>query len=91
MMNTPSNSTPARITRPLTLHLYNLSCAADGQTIERAFKQEPGVLKVYANPATEKVYLEYEPVCTNPGQLQHVLQQAGFGRKTEHVICAHCR
>lgn len=90
-MSTPSNSTPASTTRPLTLHLYNLSCTADGQTIERILKQEPGIVKVYANPVTEKVYLEYEPVSTNPDRLQHMLQQAGFGRKTERVICAHCR
>jgi hypothetical protein len=55
-MNTPSNTITASTTRPVTLPLYNLRCAADGQIIERIFKREPGVMKVYANPATEKVY-----------------------------------
>jgi copper chaperone CopZ len=90
IVNTPSNPTTASATRPLTLPLYNLSCAADGQVIERILKQEPGVVKVYANPATEKVYIEYETVYTNRDRLQHVLQQAGFGQKTGRVTCAHC-
>lgn len=90
-MNTPSNPTIAGATRPVTLHLYKLSCASDTQTIERMLQREPGVVKVYANPATEKVYIEYEVAQTTPDQLRTVLQQAGFGPKTGQVTCNHCR
>jgi len=90
-MNTPSNPTTAGATRPVTLHLYNLSCASDTQTIERVLQREPGVVKVYANPATEKVYIEYEVAHTTPDRLRTVLHQAGFGPKVERVTCAHCR
>ena len=82
-MSTPSNPTTAGATRPVTLPLYNLNCAGDTQTIERILRREPGLVKVYANSATEKVYIEYETAHINPDRLQHVLQQAGFGRKTE--------
>ena len=90
-MNTPSNITTTAATRPLTLPLYNLSCAADGQTIERILRQAPGVVKVYANPATEKVYIEYDVARTNPDQLRAVLQEAGFGQKPRQVTCGRCR
>lgn len=90
-MNTPANTMTAGATRPLTLPLVNVRCAADGHTIERLLKQEPGVVKVYANPATEKVYIEYEAGRTNPERLQQVLQQAGFGRKPQRVTCRRCR
>ena len=89
-MNTSSNTT-AGTTRPVTLPLYNLRCAADEQTIERIFKHEPGVVKVYANPAAEKVYIEYEVALTNPDRLRAVLQEAGFAQKPLRVICGHCR
>jgi hypothetical protein len=90
-MNTPSNPSTADAIRPLILPLYNLSCVANAQTIDRILRQEPGVVKVYANPATEKVYLEYNAALTNPARLQAVLQQFGFGRPTLHVTCGRCR
>ena len=61
------------------------------QVVERVFKREPGVVKVYANPATEKVYLEYDVALTNPDRLRNILQEAGFGPKTVQVSCRHCR
>lgn len=89
-MNTPSNTTIVGATRPITLPLYNLSCVADTQTIERILGQSPGVAKVYANPVTEKVYIEYDATLTNPNQLRAVLQQAGFGQKLLRVTCSRC-
>ncbi|HMN26771.1 MAG TPA: hypothetical protein PKE45_01360 [Caldilineaceae bacterium] len=89
-MNTSSNTT-ADALRPVTLPLYNLRCAADGQTIERILRQAPGVVKVYANPASEKVYIEYEVALTNPDRLRGVLQEAGFAQKPRQVTCGRCR
>ena len=81
----------AGMTKPVTLPLFNLNCSADVQVVERVFKCEPGVVKVYANPATEKVYIEYEVALTNPDRLRNILQEAGFGPKTVQVSCRHCR
>ena len=52
------------------LRLYNLSCSGDAQTIERIIKTEPGVLEVYANPVSEKVYIKYEVALTSPDRLK---------------------
>jgi copper chaperone CopZ len=90
-MNTQSNTTTASATRQLTLPLYNLSCNSDAQIIERTLGREPGVVKVYANPATEKVYIEYDATLTNPDRLRAVLQEAGFGQKPLQVTCGRCR
>jgi copper chaperone CopZ len=89
-MSTPSKSKQVSSTRPVILPLYHLRCAADAQTIERLLRQEPGVVEVYANPATEKVYVKYEPALTNPDRLKAVLQQAGFGQRTAPVVCGRC-
>ena len=78
-------------TKPVTLPLFNLSCSADTQTVERILERESGVVKVYANPASEKVYIEYEVTLTNPDQLREVLLQAGFGPKKAQVSCSHHR
>lgn len=87
----PATTTNAALTKPVTLPLFNLDCSADAQVVERVFKREPGVVKVYANPATEKVYIEYEAALTNPDRLRNILQQAGFGPKKAQVTCGRCR
>jgi P-type Cu+ transporter len=89
-MNTSFN-TIASATRPVTLPLYHLSCAADAQTVERVLKQAPGVANVYANFAVEKVYIEYDATLTNPDRLRAVLQEAGFGQKPRQVTCGRCQ
>lgn len=90
-MNPSSTLVATNAVRPVTLSLYNLTCVSDTQSIERILQREPGVMKVYANPATEKVYIEYETAHTDPDRLRTILQQAGFGPKTGLVTCAHCR
>lgn len=90
-MDTLANTTTVGTTRPITLPLYNLRCAADAQTVDRFLSQEPGVGKVYANPATEKVYIEYDATLTNPDRLRGVLREAGFGQKPLHMTCGRCQ
>ena len=90
-MDTSSNITTAGTTRPITLSLSNLRCAVDTQTIERIFRQEPGVVKVYANAASEKIYIEYEMALTNPERLRAMLQDAGFVQKPLQVSCGRCQ
>lgn len=87
----PAITTNASLTKPVTLPLFNVSCSADTQLVERILKREPGVVKVYANPVSEKVYIEYEAALTNPERLRDILQQAGFGPKKAQVTCGRCR
>lgn len=64
----------------LTLPLYNLGCSSgDALTAERILAQQPGVVEVYANPATEAAYIVYDPALTNEAHLTMVVQRAGFG------------
>ena len=91
VMNATPKTNRASETRPVVLPLYNLSCSGDAQTIERIFKAESGVVEVYANPVSEKVYIKYEVALTNPDRLRAVLQQAGFWRKKGGVARGHCR
>lgn len=72
----------ARQTQRLELPLYNLGCSSgDALTIERILARQPGVVEVYANPATETAYIEYDPALTNEEQLTGVIKRAGFGSK----------
>jgi copper chaperone CopZ len=46
--------------------------------IERALARTPGVVSVYANPATEMAYVVYDPEQVSPDHLVKVIEQAGF-------------
>lgn len=58
---------------------YDLGCWGSGAMIvERALARAPGVVHVYANPATEMAYIEFDPTLTGPAQLITVVERAGF-------------
>jgi hypothetical protein len=90
-MNMSSTTTNIGLTKPVTLPLFNLDCSTDAQVVVQLFKRESGVVTVYANPATEKVYIEYEVAFTNPDRLKDILQKAGFGPRKAQVSCGHRR
>jgi cation transport ATPase len=63
----------------ITLPIYNLSCGGGSAlTVERILAQQPGVLHVYVNPATEMAYVEYDPVLSDVTQLNAALERTGF-------------
>lgn len=63
----------------VTLPIYDLSCGGGGVLIvERALARVPGVVYVYANPATEMAYVEYDSTLTDPTRLVQVIERAGF-------------
>jgi cation transport ATPase len=67
-------------TQRVTFPLYNLCCGGGGSlVVERALQQLRGVQRAYVNPATEMVYVEYDPAATGPAHLRETLQHAGFG------------
>lgn len=70
-------------TQRLTLPLYNLGCSSgDALTVERILARQPGVIGVYANPAAEKTYIEYDSSLTDKNRLEGVIQHAGYGPKS---------
>lgn len=66
-------------TQRVTVPLYDLSCGGGGVLIiERTLARVPGVARVYANPATEMAYVEYDPEQVTPDRLVQTIEQAGF-------------
>jgi copper chaperone CopZ len=75
-----STQTELKQTQRLRLPLFNLGCSSGSAlTVERILAQQPGVVEVYANPATEAAYIVYDPALTNEAHLTMVVQRAGFG------------
>lgn len=65
--------------RRVALALDGLACGGGGVLqIERELTRVPGVEHVYANPATEMAYLEYDPTRATPIQLLEAVERAGF-------------
>ncbi len=74
------------VKRQLRIPVYDLGCGGAGATtIERALARAPGVLRVYANPATETAYIDFDPARTDPRRLARVIEEAGYrpGRPVE--------
>jgi copper chaperone CopZ len=72
-----STSQTQRATVPISI-----GCSSNAPGIERALVNNPGILKVYANPVTEMVYIEYDPVLVDQEQIITVVNRAGFGLAT---------
>ena len=62
-----------------TLPILGLTCGGGGAlAVELALQEAPGVLRAYANPATEMAYVEYDPEQTDLDALQAAIEQAGY-------------
>ena len=69
------------------LPLYHLGCSSgDALTVERILARQHGVIRVYANPVTEKAYIKYDPALTDKNRLEGVIQNAGYGPTTERKV-----
>lgn len=65
--------------RALHIPVYGLGCGGGGAAmIERELARQPGVLRVYVNPATETAYLDYDAALTGATRLAQVIEQAGY-------------
>jgi len=63
----------------MTLPISDLSYGGGGLLIvERALARTLGVIYVYANPATEMAYVEYDPEQVDSSRLIKVVEQAGL-------------
>lgn len=66
-------------TKHLTIVIENLSYGGGGLLqVERALVRLPGVVYVYVNPATEMVYVQYDPEYVDQKQVVKAVKQAGF-------------
>jgi hypothetical protein len=64
----------------MTIPLYNLGCGGGRASLaEHVLVKERGVLEAYANPATEAIYVRYDPAQTDRAVLVAVLEQLGVG------------
>ncbi len=58
-----------RVTLPI-----NMGCSSDAPGVERALAHNPGIVKVYANPVTEMVYVEYDPALIHQEQIKTAIR-----------------
>ena len=66
-------------TQSIAVPVYDLGCGgAAALTIERALAKLPGVAKFYANPATEAVYVDYDPTLVSPNEIITAVEALGF-------------
>jgi hypothetical protein len=66
-------------TRRVTFPIDDLGYGGEGMLIiKRALSVTPGVVRVYVNTATEMVYIEFDPVLSDPDSLVKVVEHAGF-------------
>lgn len=66
-------------THRITLPIDDLGCGGGGAlTVERALARQPGVVRVYVNPATEMAYIEFDPAVAEPQHFIDVVTRVGF-------------
>jgi len=66
-------------TERITLEIYGLGCGGSGAlAVERALTRVRGVVRAYANPATETAYVQYDAALVQPVNLLRAIESAGF-------------
>ena len=69
--------------------MYCASCAAN---IENALKQEAGIKSANINFASEKLYLEFDPIEISIARIQKIIEKSGYGaieEAAEEEMCDH--
>lgn len=71
------STSPSR--QRITIPIGGFGCLGSGALIvERALAQEPGVIRVYVNPATQMAYVTYDSKQINSERLIAAIKRAGF-------------
>ena len=71
------STSPSR--RQVTIPIGGFGCLGSGALIvERTLAQEPGVIRVSVNPATEMAYVTYDGRLTDKERLNTAIERAGF-------------
>lgn len=59
--------------------IFGLTCGGGGiGEVERELSRIPGVVEAYGNPATEAVYVAYDPTVVTVADLRRAIQRAGY-------------
>ncbi len=71
-----------------TIYITGMHCASCVATIEKALKKVPGVQQAQVNFATEKAYVQYNPLFATRKALENTIQEAGYdvihGKEQNH-------
>jgi len=66
-------------TQSARIPVLGLGCGAGGMgVIERALAKQPGIVTAYGNPATETLYVVYDPARVCVVDIRRVIEQAGY-------------
>ncbi|MCR4340655.1 MAG: heavy-metal-associated domain-containing protein [Gemmatimonadaceae bacterium] len=78
-MSEPEGSGGILTRKTTTVMLEDAGCAAgSAQTVEKVLRDVPGVLRAYANPATEAAYVEYDAERCKEADLVRALESLGL-------------
>ena len=74
-------------TQSIAVPVYDLGCGGGSPlSIERGLAKLPGVTKLYANPAAEAVYIDYDPTRVSPNEIVAAVEALGFRSGTPRVV-----
>ncbi len=62
----------------LIFKIEGMSCAVCAQSLEKALKEQQGVVEARVNLAGEKASLEYDPARITPDELAEVIRRTGY-------------
>ncbi|MDP3093887.1 MAG: heavy metal translocating P-type ATPase [bacterium] len=65
------------------LKISGMHCASCSTIIENALKSEEGIKSVSVNFATEKAYLEFDPIKINIAGIQEMIEKSGYKAREE--------
>lgn len=58
--------------------IHGMTCAACALNIEKTVSKLPGVRKASINPASEKLFVEYDPEALPNGEVQQAVERIGY-------------
>ena len=74
------------------LTISGMHCASCAANIENALKQEAGIKSANINFASEKLYLEFDPIEISIARIQKIIEKSGYGaieEAAEEEMCDH--
>ena len=71
--------------RWVRIPILDLGCPGDMVRLERRLARQAGVLEVAVNPATEAIYIRFDPRSTTPPRLRNAVEHEGY-RTAEPVV-----
>jgi len=62
-----------------------MHCASCSATIENALKKEKGIFSINVNLASEKAYLDYNPVEIDVSEIKKIIEKLGYKSEEENI------